>query len=205
MEAVRALHYVMNVHARALPGQLAGPVALGMNDITGPSLTQIAVGVEQEAAANGRLSLVCATHDDVERKDNLVQMMRQKHAAAVVLVGGAQLTRSYTRRMTEYTRALDAAGSRLVLVGPPPLPSGVPATVVEYDNRGGAFQATTHLLAAGHRRILLLGDHLINAAVQRREGFLDALRPWHAVRGRNGGPGSLHPHVGLPADARCVA
>ncbi|USQ86190.1 LacI family transcriptional regulator [Streptomyces phaeoluteigriseus] len=175
-EAVEALHYVMNVHARALSGQVAGPVALVMNDITGPSLAHVAAGVEQEAAANGRLSLVCATHDDVEREDSLVRMMLEQHAAAVVLVGGAELTKAYTRRMTGYAQALDAVGSRLVLVGRPPLPPGVPATVVEYDNRSGAFQAATHLLAAGHRRILFLGGTQINTAVQRRAGFLDALR-----------------------------
>jgi LacI family transcriptional regulator len=33
----------------------------------------------------------------------------------------------------------------------------VPAIVVEYDNEGGAFAATSHLLSAGHRRILCLG------------------------------------------------
>lgn len=103
-------------------------------------------------------------------------MLREQHAAAVVLAGGAEPTKAYTRRMTGYARALDAAGSRLVLVGRPALPSGAPAAVVEYDNPGGAFQATALLPAAGHRRVLFLSDALINTAVQRREGFLDALR-----------------------------
>ncbi len=176
MEAVKALQYVTNVHARALSGQVAGPVALVMSDITGPSLAHVAAGVEQEAARHGRLSLVCATHDDADREDDLVQMMREQHAAAVVLVGGAVLNKAYERRMTEYAQGLDAVGSRLVLVGRPSLPTGVPATVVEYDNRGGAFQAAAHLLAGGHRHILFLGGEGINTALQRRDGFLDALR-----------------------------
>ncbi|MGW0585811.1 LacI family DNA-binding transcriptional regulator, partial [Streptomyces sp. NPDC002920] len=157
MAAVESLHYVVNVHAKALSGRVAGPVALVLPDLTGPSLAHVAAGVEQEAALRGRLSLVCATHGNPEREDELVRLMREQHAAAVVLVGGAVQDEPYLRRMAEYARALDAAGSRLVLVGRPPLPGDHPVTVVDYDNRGGAFQAADHLFVQGHRRVLFLG------------------------------------------------
>ncbi|MFI6549321.1 LacI family DNA-binding transcriptional regulator [Streptomyces prunicolor] len=181
MAAVESLHYVVNVHAKALSGRVPGPVALVIKDITGPSLAQVAAGVEQEASGRDRLSLVCSTHGDQDREDALVQLMREQHAAAVVLVGGVVPDDAYHRRMSEYAKALDAAGSRLVLVGRPPLPSGIPATVVEYDNRGGAYQAVTHLLTAGHRRVLFLsGEAGLSSAEQRRHGCRDALRA-HAV------------------------
>ncbi|MEW2050981.1 LacI family DNA-binding transcriptional regulator [Streptomyces sp. NPDC005476] len=177
MDAVRALHYVVNVHAKALSGRVAGPVALVLRDITGPSLAHVAAGVEQEASARGRLSLVCATHGDAERENELVRLMREQHAAAVVLVGGAVQDDAYFLRMADYARGLDAVGSRLVLVGRPALPGDLPVTVVDYDNRGGAFQAADHLFAQGHRRVLFLGgDPLLSTAVQRREGHLHALR-----------------------------
>ncbi|WTE74802.1 LacI family transcriptional regulator [Streptomyces sp. NBC_01615] len=177
MAAVESLHYVVNVHAKALSGRVAGPIALVIKDITGPSLAHVAAGVEQEAATRGRLSLVCSTHGDPAREDDLVQLMREQHAAAVVLVGGAVPDPAYQRRMAGYAEALDAAGSRLVLCGRPPLPAGLPATVVEYDNRGGAFQAAAHLLTAGHRRILFLGGEPgLSSAEQRRTGYQDALR-----------------------------
>ncbi|MFI5880400.1 LacI family DNA-binding transcriptional regulator [Streptomyces sp. NPDC051554] len=177
--AVEALHYVVNVHAKALSGGVAGPIALVLKDITGPSFAHVAAGVEQEAADRGRLSLVCATRGDQDREDDLVQLMRQQHAAAVVLVGGVTPDQGYYRRMTEYAKALDAAGSRLVLVGRPSLPEGGPVTVVEYDDRGGAFQAASHLLSAGHRRILFLGgEPLMSSAERRRDGFYDGLRAY---------------------------
>lgn len=177
MAAVESLHYVVNVHAKALSGKVAGPIALVLRDITGPSLAHVAAGVEQEAALRGRLSLVCATHGDTGREDDLVQLMREQHAAAVVLVGGAVQDEAYLRRMTEYARALDAAGSRLVLVGRPPLPDELPVTVVDYDNRGGSFQAVDHLLVQGHRRVLFLGgDTELSTGAQRAEGHLHALR-----------------------------
>ncbi|GGN22946.1 LacI family DNA-binding transcriptional regulator [Streptomyces fuscichromogenes] len=177
MAAVESLHYVVNVHAKALSGKVAGPVALVLKDITGPSLAHVAAGVEQEAADRGRLSLVCATRDDPAREDDLVQLMREQHAAAVLLVGGAVLDKAYDRRMAGYAKALDAAGSRLVLVGRPALAEDLPVTVVDYDNHGGAFQAVSHLLANGHRRVLYLGgEAAVSSAGQRRTGYRDALR-----------------------------
>lgn len=176
MAAVKSLHYVVNVHAKALSGRVAGPVALVIKDITGPSLAHVAAGVEQEAADRGRLSLVCATQDDVTREDALVQLMREQHAAAVLLVGGVVPDAAYGRRMTGYARALDAAGSRLVLVGRPAPAPDLPVTVVDYDNRGGAFQAVSHLLASGHRRVLFLGGETgLSSGDERRAGYRDAL------------------------------
>ncbi|WP_079049962.1 LacI family DNA-binding transcriptional regulator [Streptomyces torulosus] len=177
MAAVESLHYVINVHAKALSGRVAGPVALVIKDITGPSLAHVAAGVEQEAADRGRLSLVCATHDDPAREDALVQLMREQHAAAVLLVGSVVPDEAYKRRMIGYAQALDAAGSRLVLVGRPAPAPDMPVTVVDYDNRGGAFQAVSHLLVSGHRRVLFLGGEAgLSSGDERRAGYRDALR-----------------------------
>ena len=177
MAAVDSLHYVVNVHAKALSGRVAGPIALVLNDITGPSLAHVAAGVEEEAGSRGRLSLVCSTKGDTKREGDLVQLMREQHAAAVVLVGGTVTDDAYQRRMAGYAKALDSAGSRLVLCGRPPLAEGVPVTVVDYDNRGGAFQATAHLLTAGHRDVLFLGGAPgFSSSEERRLGYRDALR-----------------------------
>lgn len=48
-------------------------------------------------------------------------------------------------------------GSKLVLCGRPPLGEQAPTAAVEYDNEGGAFAITDHLLMQGHERILYLG------------------------------------------------
>jgi LacI family transcriptional regulator len=90
----------------------------------------------------------------------------------VVVVGGAWEDKDYRERMDHFGHALDRVGSRLALIGRPPLSPGVPATVVEYDNEGGAFAMTSHLLSAGHRRIAYLGRVPgLSTSSQRLEGF----------------------------------
>jgi LacI family transcriptional regulator len=155
--AVRELNYVVNTHARALAGVKTETVAFVMNDVRGPSFADAAHGAEQEAARRGRLCLLCLTEGDPERELDFLRLMREQQAAAVIVIGGVRDDESYRSRMTEFAHSLHNAGSRLVLCGRPSLGEGVPATVVEYDNEGGAYAATTHLLTNGHRRILYLG------------------------------------------------
>jgi LacI family transcriptional regulator len=156
--AVRDLDYVANAQARALKGAGTRMVAFVMDDVTGPSFAYVAKGVEQQATAEGRLCLICTTHGDPARELAVVEAMREQRADAVILVGGGFLDEDYRQRMIYFAHALDKAGSRLVLCGRPALGDDVPTTVVEYDNDGGAYAITSHLLSLGHRRIVYLGN-----------------------------------------------
>ncbi|MFC9248674.1 LacI family DNA-binding transcriptional regulator [Streptomyces sp. NPDC057136] len=172
LRAMRDLDYVVNAHARALGGATNKTVAFVVDDVTGPFYAHIARGVEEQASAEGRLCMLCTTHGDPQRVLAVVEMMREQRADAVIVVGGAWEDKTYQDRMTHFAHALDRAGSRLVLVGRPPLGEGVPATVVEYDNEGGAFAMTTHLLSSGHQRIAYLGVVPgLSTSRQRLDGF----------------------------------
>ena len=175
-KAMRELDYVPNAQARALAKGGTKTVAFIMDDITGPSFAYVAKGVEQQATAEGRLCMVFTTYGDPARELAIVETMREHRADAVILVGGGSLDAGYRQRMISFAHALDKAGSRLVLAGRPPLDADVPATVVEYDNEGGAFAAAGYLLSHGHRGIAFIGADTPGEApnitkAHRLEGF----------------------------------
>jgi LacI family transcriptional regulator len=176
MRAVRDLDYVVNAHARALAGARTKTIAILLRDLTAPFFNFIARGVERQAAEHGRLCLVVGTQGDPERELAAVTLMREQHADAVILIGGLVPGPDYVARMARLAEALDAAGSRMVLCGRPPLGDDIPACTVDYDNEGGAFAATSHLLSAGHERILhLAGPVEHTTAVPRQVGYRRAL------------------------------
>ncbi|MFD9443077.1 LacI family DNA-binding transcriptional regulator [Streptomyces sp. NPDC060006] len=180
MRAVRELDYVADARAKAVAGAGTPTLAFVLDDITGPSFAHMAHGVEREAARLGHLCLVCTTDGDAERQLEFIEMMRAQRAAAVILVGGTADTAGYRERMARIADSLASAGSRLVLCGRPPLDPGAPVTVIEYDNESGAYALCAHLLAQGHRRVLLLGGDPSNTTAQGREhGYLAA----HRARG----------------------
>jgi LacI family transcriptional regulator len=156
LRAVRELDYVANPHARALTGAAGKTIAIVLNSVISPYYAHVAQGVQAEAAKHDRLCLIGTTGGDAARELATVRLMREEGADAVILVGNVIDDADYKTRMSEYAHALAAAGSQLILCGRPPLGPGVPSVGVEFDNVGGARAATSHLLSAGHERILYL-------------------------------------------------
>ncbi|MFI6513359.1 LacI family DNA-binding transcriptional regulator [Streptosporangium sp. NPDC050855] len=176
MRAVRELDYVANANARGLAGASSRSVAIIVNSVVSPHYAHVAQGVQTQAALEGKLCIVGTTGGDPEREFATVQLMRQEQAECVILVGNVVNDADYRERMGEYARALALAGSQLVLCGRPALGPGVPALVVEYDNTAGAYAVTSHLLSAGHRRILFLGRRDGHTTQDSRvAGYRDAL------------------------------
>jgi LacI family transcriptional regulator len=174
--AVRELDYVVNAHAQALHGATSKVVALVVAEVTTSFFARIAAGVEQQATEANRLCLVCTTHADPDRELDVVMLMREQRADAVILAGGVVENDEYRERMRRYAQGLEDAGSRLVLCARPSLGPDFPAITVEYENIGGAHAATTHLLAAGHRRILMVAGPVgLTTSDQRVEGYRTAL------------------------------
>lgn len=176
MRAVKELDYVANAHARVLAGTASKSVAIVLNSVISPHYAHVAQGVEAQATAEGRLCLIGTTGGDPKRELAIVKHMREQNAEAVILVGNVVADDNYRERMSQYAQSLTAVGSRLVLCGRQPLGPDVPAVVVEYDNGGGAFAATSHLLSAGHERVLFLGRRPgYTTAEGRLEGYRKAL------------------------------
>ncbi|GAA3092000.1 LacI family transcriptional regulator [Kribbella aluminosa] len=178
LRAVQDLDFVINAQARALVGGSTRTVAFIVRDLVGPLFAYIGQGVEQQATAEGRVCLVCTHHGDADRELELIELMREQQAEAVVLVGGGLRTPEHLERMAQIARSLERVGSRLVLCGRPPIGPDAPSTVVEYDNEGGAFAVTNYLISLGHRRIAFVGaaepNHTTTSA--RFEGYTRAHR-----------------------------
>ncbi|MDG4856935.1 LacI family DNA-binding transcriptional regulator [Streptomyces sp. T-3] len=176
-KAVRALDYVANVHARVLAGASSRTVAVLISDVTSPFYNLIVDGIEQQAAAEGRMCIVCTTQNNPERERAMLALLREQNAEVVVLVGGVDRDDTeYRKRIGRLAASLDAAGARLVLVARPSPGPDVPATVVEYDAAGGALAIVSHLLSMGHRRVLFLGGTPGSTTTSARvDGYRKAL------------------------------
>ena len=176
LRAVRDLDYVVNAHARALAGNRSKIIAVLLSNLTSPFYNRVASGVEQQAVAEDRLCMVSTTGGDPEREVKLVETLREQSVDAVVLVGGVVDGPEYREHMARLARLLDSAGSRLVVCGRPSPGENLPVTVVEYDNAGGAFAATSHLLSQGHRRVLFIGGDPQNTTTRDRlDGYRRAI------------------------------
>ncbi|ANY10458.1 LacI family transcriptional regulator [Pseudonocardia sp. HH130630-07] len=177
LHAVDDLGYAANANARALVRAGSRTIGVVILEIVDPFFGYILRGVERATTSSNRVAMVASTGGDPERKIELLDRMTEQRADAVILVGGSHSDRSYQRRLADRARTLDRMGSVLVLCGHPPMPSTIPARCATYDNEGGAFAATEHLLAHGHRHIVhLAGPSGLSTSDDRVDGYRRALR-----------------------------
>jgi LacI family transcriptional regulator len=166
-EAADLLGFRLNGIARELRrGATSRLVGLISGDLANPLYSAVASGIEREIRHHG-LQLVTASNDeDAEQEHALIDAFIERRVRALLVVSTAD---QHDHLAIERRR-----GVPFVFVDRPPV--GLSADTVLLDSRGGARAAANHLLAAGHRRIAVVGD-LARLPTQRErvEGFVEAM------------------------------
>ncbi|HWJ84698.1 MAG TPA: LacI family DNA-binding transcriptional regulator [Cellulomonas sp.] len=167
LSAAADLDFRMNPQASMLKRGIATPV-VGMitGDLANPFYSALAKGVEKEVRAVGAHLTIASSDEDPDVERDLVAEFADRHVRGLVIAS--------TRPTHEDLAVLIARGTTVVFVDRPPV--GVEADSIVIDNYGGAFTATQHLLAAGHRHIAFVGDYeRLSTHRERRRGYTDAL------------------------------
>jgi LacI family transcriptional regulator len=167
-EAVALLGYRRDLAATNLrrADRASATIGLVFDDVANPFHASLLRGVESVARTRGVLPLVGSSDEDPDRERELAEAFLSRRVDGLIVVPSGT-DHSYLRTESD-------AGVALVFVDRPP--AFIDADCVLSDNAGGAFTATAHLLAAGHRRIGFLGDQQrIFTAVERLRGYREAL------------------------------
>src|SRR5215471_19325704 len=172
MVAVRELGYVANAHARALLTSTSGTVGVILHDVSDPYFAEIVRGIQEVAAHEDRLVVICNSLREPAREITYIEMLRAHRVDAIIMAGGHMVDDEYVMALREQALQLRSQGSRLVLCGRHP----VRADAVVPDNAAGAARLVRHLLAGGHRRIAhLSGPPGLSTSQDRLDGYLGAL------------------------------
>ncbi len=170
---VHELGYVRNAHAQALRGTSTGVVGVIIHDVADPYFAEIVAGIQEVAAANRRLVVLCNSLRDPEGELAYLELLRAQRVTAVILAGGAIENAAYLRALQRQARGLRQQGTRIVMCG---RYSSVTTDVVVPDNRGGAERITRHLLERGHRQIAeIMGPANFSTTEERSAGHRKAL------------------------------
>jgi LacI family transcriptional regulator len=167
-DAVALLGYRRDLTATNLrrADRASATIGLVFDDVANPFHAALLRGVESVARTRGVLPLVGSSDEDPDRERELAEAFLSRRVDGLIVVPSGT-DHSYLRTEID-------AGVALVFVDRPP--AFIDADCVLSDNAGGAFAATSHLLAAGHRRIGFLGDQQrIFTAVERLRGYREAL------------------------------
>ncbi|MEU8222772.1 LacI family DNA-binding transcriptional regulator [Kribbella sp. NPDC048915] len=207
LRAVADLGYVPNATARALATQQAGAVVLAISSdnpqvFADPFFAEVVVGISV-VLEETELELMLQLATSSRGQTRLEQLLRTRQAAGVMLMsmhGDDPLA-----RLAEKSDVPVVFGGR---------PIGFePRYYVDADNRGGARQATEHLIDSGRTRIATITGRMDEGAGGARyKGFqeamavagLDAGRVAHGDFSEQGGSAAMRELLDQHADLDAV-
>ncbi|WP_191298604.1 LacI family DNA-binding transcriptional regulator [Lentzea cavernae] len=169
LRAAAELGYTANIAARTLRTATSRAVGILVPDITNPIFPPMVRGAEEVLRSEGYSTWVVNTDDDSARNEEAVSAFRQRNVDGIILA---------TARL--HDPALDAAleqGSNTpyVFANRRPARSGVPS--VRADEAEGARMVLDHLVALGHRRIVLVaGPQDVSTGRAGKQAFVTYVR-----------------------------
>jgi DNA-binding LacI/PurR family transcriptional regulator len=154
-QAIAELDYQPNLVASSLRLGYTNTIGLLLSNVTNPWFAELARGVEEVALARGYSVMLCNTYDDPAKFELYLNAFIRQRTAGVIGV-------------SERDAARIAHATTCIFQ-----PS------ITIDGQHGAYVATAHLLALGHRRIACVAARLHHEVGRERlQGYKDALRDW---------------------------
>lgn len=171
-KTMQALGYRPNAAARTLVTRKNRAMGVLVSDVSDPFFGTLVKHVDAVAHENGRQLLIGNGYHDAKRERQTLESLIQNQVGALVVHSKALDDDT----LRQYANEHDA----LVFINRH-VP-GFADRCVFLDNHRGAYLATEHLIAKGHRQIGYLGsDHQIEDTHQRCQGFVDALVAHHCL------------------------
>lgn len=173
LAAIEALGYQPNQVARGLVSRKTRTIGVMFPTVSSMFSAALLQGIEGEAHLRDYGVFVCNIGEHGNRFDRVIGMLAEKRVDGLLFVS-EWLGESFAERLGELNIPVV-----LVSTGGP----GSPFPYVKADDFRAAFQATTHLLEAGHRRIGMVSGPPEDAIAggPRIEGYRHALRAYGLV------------------------
>jgi len=176
VEAAERLGYVANASARTLKQKTSRTVGVVVSVLEDPFYAELAAGIEETLRAADYQMVLISDNSDSGREIAGARTFLAMRAAGVIVtpVGSdaAELLVRHAIPVVEVDRELARVACDAVVI----------------DNERGAYEATEHLLALGHRRI----------------GLLSAKTDWTSDAGRMRGYREAHAAAGVAVDERLI-
>jgi DNA-binding LacI/PurR family transcriptional regulator len=167
--AARKLNYRPNVFARKLRGHELRAVGILLPDIANPFSAQLVAGMKEILELNGYSAFIAtANRSALEEKAGLIAFIDHRVDGILVATIGTQLGDDVLGEVVEH-------GVPVVTVGRPIQHAGIDC--VTADHYKGTYEAVSHLIGLGHKRIGFIGVSPRDSKQLRRfHGYAAALK-----------------------------
>jgi DNA-binding LacI/PurR family transcriptional regulator len=145
---MQELKYQPSVVASALSGKKTFTIGLLIPDLANPFFSEIARSIEDRGHELGFSVVMCSTDNNSEKEAKYISLLKQKSVDGFILASGF--------KNDEILKEIVKEKIPIALVS-----LDIPALAVDsvtIDDFMGGYQATSHLIALGHREIAVIAE-----------------------------------------------
>lgn len=165
LKAASELDYRPNALARSLHQKRTHTLGLLIPDIANSFFAEVTRGIEDVCRRRGYALFICNTDRKLAAVEKYIGVLREKRVDGIIIVGGA------TPGPHPFQN-LHSQGIPVVVIGR----YDVSLPAVRIDNVKGGWEAATHLIRLGHRRIaIILGPRRSTNSLDVMKGYKRAL------------------------------
>lgn len=163
--AMRELKYVPNMLARTFREGKSAVIGIAVPDVADPFFASVTKGIELAAREHDMAIVVTSLGDNPSLEQSIIETTVRRQIDGLIIAPIAA-DQSYLSRWQD----------SFPIVFIDRIPTKLNADYFVEDDFGGAFEATQHLIAHGHRRIAIVGDSTdVPTTRLRLEGYRAAL------------------------------
>lgn len=168
-KVMEELKYQPSMVASALTGKNTYTIGLTLPDLANPFFAEIARAVEDRGHESGFNFFICSTDNDPAKEEKYFSLLMKKRVDGVIIASRTHNT-AFLKKMIQMNIPIAMIAREL--------PALAVDTVMVDDFLGG-YQAGSHLIELGHRRIAVVAEDLNEMSSRERlrgcrQAMLDA-------------------------------
>ncbi|MET1054963.1 MAG: LacI family DNA-binding transcriptional regulator [Pedobacter sp.] len=168
MEYAQKVNYRPNPNALSLKERRSKSIGIVVSEVANHYFSQAINGIESIANSRGYTVIITQTHESVEREKTNVQHLASRS------VDGLLISLSAETNDVSHLEQLHERGLPIVFFDR--VPERINTYKIIADNAKGAYEATSHLIRSGHRKIAHISSSAhLSISIERLTGYTDAL------------------------------
>jgi DNA-binding LacI/PurR family transcriptional regulator len=168
-DAAKKLNYIPNGIAQSMKKKNTKTVGLIIANISNPYFSSIARLVEEIISKEGYNLIICNTDEDAEKELSYLKTLHEKRVDGLMIASALKDSEISKDEVHMVYR-----NSIPTIIIDREIP-GLDLPTVTSDNFRGAYEATTHLIKLGHKKIGVIGSD-ISTLFRRVEGYRQAMK-----------------------------
>jgi len=165
LQVIERLNYQPNVIASALTGKSTYTIGLLIPDLANPFFSELARNIEDRGHELGYNLFICSTDYDPQKERNYVELMKRKNVDGIILASGFEQENNLKALLEEQFPVSVVARDF----------PGLPVNTVCIDDFHGGYEAASHLIGLGHKKIAIIARN-VRSNRERMRGYAQAMK-----------------------------